>query len=494
MTVKSPFYNKPSTATSVDSCHKCPLEPATETQDSTAVPASVFEKVQPQRAGVEQPQVTGPSSSNNQQQQQPVAEPCSSSAARTDIGNASVTSCSNCGTTTTPLWRRSPQGETICNACGLYLKARNTTRPPWLKRNTTKRPTPSAPVALAPAPPAAVTTRCIAPKPSNPCDKCTGICECHRPVLSCANCNTTTTPLWRRDEQGNTICNACGLYFKLHNVHRPVTMKRSTIKRRKRVSTFSNFASSALSQSGYTSSDYSDSSERRKRKINHADIRPSKRVELPLLAAKVPIRPLLPNVRLPPNNNNAVAENVPPLNAVEPDAFQKHIPTQLPSPPMKPACGKSSDIARLLNPSNDDDNVKESRSLPSISLPSLPSPPLSAHEMPPLIKDHQQQKPSSTVAAAAALATVSALLNPTANPQRTQQMLEAHRCELQREVTNLTSMLSRTTAMLQNLDQVMAVTAKEEPKDEGVTNALASLFALATAATNAHRHPLDTRV
>ncbi|KAI9256586.1 hypothetical protein BDA99DRAFT_405175, partial [Phascolomyces articulosus] len=105
--------------------------------------------------------------------------------------------CSNCGTTTTPLWRRSPKGETICNACGLYLKARNTTRPPWLKH----------------------------------CSET----ECQRSSLSCANCNTTTTPLWRRDAQGNTICNACGLYYKLHNVHRPMTMKRSIIKRRKRV-------------------------------------------------------------------------------------------------------------------------------------------------------------------------------------------------------------------------------------------------------------------
>ncbi|KAI9231030.1 MAG: hypothetical protein BYD32DRAFT_347888, partial [Podila humilis] len=52
--------------------------------------------------------------------------------------------------------------------------------------------------------------------------------------LVCANCRTTTTPLWRRDTGGNTICNACGLYFKLHNVHRPVTMKRAVIKRRKR--------------------------------------------------------------------------------------------------------------------------------------------------------------------------------------------------------------------------------------------------------------------
>ena len=54
-------------------------------------------------------------------------------------------------------------------------------------------------------------------------------------VVACHNCATTVTPLWRRDELGHPICNACGLYHKLHGSHRPVQMKKSTIKRRKRV-------------------------------------------------------------------------------------------------------------------------------------------------------------------------------------------------------------------------------------------------------------------
>ncbi|KAI9247730.1 hypothetical protein BY458DRAFT_526962 [Sporodiniella umbellata] len=109
--------------------------------------------------------------------------------------------CSNCSTTTTPLWRRSVDDELLCNACGLYLKLHNIPRPKHLKPQSSRKDAKDEESVIQPV---------------------------------CSNCGTSTTPLWRRDIDGSPLCNACGLYLKLHHQKRPLSMKTDNIKKRQR--------------------------------------------------------------------------------------------------------------------------------------------------------------------------------------------------------------------------------------------------------------------
>jgi GATA-binding protein len=52
--------------------------------------------------------------------------------------------------------------------------------------------------------------------------------------ITCTNCSTKNTPLWRRDFKGHPLCNACGLFMKLHGIPRPMSMKTDVFKTRKR--------------------------------------------------------------------------------------------------------------------------------------------------------------------------------------------------------------------------------------------------------------------
>lgn len=51
----------------------------------------------------------------------------------------------------------------------------------------------------------------------------------HRPArqLECYNCHVTKTPLWRRTpDRSHSLCNACGLYYKQYNTHRPLHIRQ----------------------------------------------------------------------------------------------------------------------------------------------------------------------------------------------------------------------------------------------------------------------------
>ncbi|KAF9513245.1 hypothetical protein BS47DRAFT_980635 [Hydnum rufescens UP504] len=53
--------------------------------------------------------------------------------------------CANCGTCTTPVWRRGANKEKLCNACGLYFKSHKTSRGTEVGRptsNSTQGPDP----------------------------------------------------------------------------------------------------------------------------------------------------------------------------------------------------------------------------------------------------------------------------------------------------------------------------------------------------------------
>ncbi|KAJ3357886.1 Erythroid transcription factor [Allomyces javanicus] len=107
--------------------------------------------------------------------------------------------CFNCGNTATASWRRSrlhfrgvddngmPLAENLCNPCGLYEKLHGCDRP--VERLETGE---------------------------------IRVVRGRRTQGVCTNCGATETPAWRRGMNHEPLCNACGLYRRTHNVHRPV--------------------------------------------------------------------------------------------------------------------------------------------------------------------------------------------------------------------------------------------------------------------------------
>ncbi|KAI8643704.1 hypothetical protein BD408DRAFT_364378 [Parasitella parasitica] len=73
-------------------------------------------------------------------------------------------------------------------------------------------------------------------------------------ATQCTNCDTTTTPLWRRNPEGKPLCNACGLFLKLHGVVRPLSLKTNIIKKRNRNNGNSNTATNIMAATSSTNS------------------------------------------------------------------------------------------------------------------------------------------------------------------------------------------------------------------------------------------------
>ncbi|CAO3591614.1 unnamed protein product [Absidia cylindrospora] len=141
--------------------------------------------------------------------------------------------CYNCHATKSPLWRRTPdRKETLCNACGLYYRQYKSHRAiqsrskSSLGRNNNNNE--------------------FSIKVSGLSESCTDFTTTHRhkkeedddndddQPVKCVNCHQTKTPLWRKNKHGESVCNACGLYSRLHHRDRPVKMRKTTIQRRRR--------------------------------------------------------------------------------------------------------------------------------------------------------------------------------------------------------------------------------------------------------------------
>ncbi|KAJ7779842.1 hypothetical protein B0H16DRAFT_1683129 [Mycena metata] len=138
--------------------------------------------------------------------------------------NGTQKTCSHCNTTSTPLWRRDPATQRpLCNACGLYQQQRNTPRPRALIDFDNAAD--SSASASASAAPGSNNNNLGSNNLSNNLSNnnlSSQDADADDTRPRCAHCQTRTTSVWRRGKDGERVCNACGVYARLHNTPRPL--------------------------------------------------------------------------------------------------------------------------------------------------------------------------------------------------------------------------------------------------------------------------------
>ncbi|CAF1195917.1 unnamed protein product [Rotaria sp. Silwood1] len=164
--------------------------------------------------------------------------------------------CVNCGAGSTSLWRHDVTGHYLCNNC--YLCHRVESPNGSLQRSTrhiedddqhrSSAIDNSFSLPLSQSSTKVLTSLALgnsdrscatiktndSNKPISATNNKQNISNSRRTGLQCANCQTQTTTLWRRNNEGDPVCNACGLYFKLHHVARPMNMVKEGIQTRRR--------------------------------------------------------------------------------------------------------------------------------------------------------------------------------------------------------------------------------------------------------------------
>ncbi|KAH8547597.1 hypothetical protein BGW37DRAFT_510105 [Umbelopsis sp. PMI_123] len=262
--------------------------------------------------------------------------------------------------------------------------------------------------------------------------------------MQCFNCNTQNTPLWRRDEDGNPICNACGLYFKLHHIHRPLSMKRAVIQRRRRQRSKINASTSSSESHTDEEEDVTSPPVRHRR---HSAIETSPLVGLgkrgPQSEATgetkrhVYLKPLKASVSKTSCSPTSPSAEHP--KSGEPQLITKPIPMRPNSTtklPLSPRSEENQPTSQLNSQGIPSPVYQPSKYENPTSLPPIELPPLKT-------------------------------LQPINNQQcdrLSRQEILTHRKELETEAKHLESLLEKTRCMIHDLDRALTL-ATEDPAD-----------------------------